>query len=190
MAELESNIPDQVEQQLAITPDPLGVYANPQEQTSELSDAQLSTFAYNDYTIVTLYQERTGKYQMPVCGPVGSAAAIVKAHAAAATKTVRWVAQRVGQLPVLPHPDPGNEGETLIYKNIDTAAPVPQPNGLTLAFQVTGTYVYALDRPLAEADPLHMPTVATLRTAAPLSIPSGNFDRTLLRTTGGSTLHT
>lgn len=185
MGQLINNL-EGVEASLYVSPDPFGDYANPTLFPSDFSDEQLGPFAYDQYQITTSYAVRTGVYQMPVCGPVGTPAFFGQVSARWCKKTVRWLASRLGALPRVPHWDAGNSNEVLEFFQINGDAPVLQPNGQTVAYHISGVYVYGLYLPPGDNDDFALPTTAVLRVPGlPFVLAAERFDRSLLRSVQG-----
>lgn len=100
-------------------------------------------FAYDPivsfYRIQTSYEWDFGLLVIPAAGPDGTQASVVKTHSAIGRKTVSWSVEAIGDHPILPHWDTGNNSEVLIYKSINTAN---IQYGFTHA--MSGIYVYSL----------------------------------------------
>jgi hypothetical protein len=136
------------------------------------------------YGIHVRYEHHEGLLQMPVAGPPGTAAVVVRVCAPHWTKSVRWVAERQGAKPVLPHWDTGTSNEVLQYKTLVPVAPAVMPQhaaNFRHTYRVQGLYVYLLRSPPPDASPLAvgrlpfdpLPAVAH-------SLENYQFDRTVL----------
>jgi hypothetical protein len=132
------------------------------------------------YSCTQFYAWNYGLAQMPVAGPVGTPARIVRLHAPSCTKVVAWVAERLGAIPVCPHTDTGSSNDVLIGKMIGLPVPGVIIDG-TQVWQVAGVYSYALQVPPSDNDPLTAgsgPFDPSPSTANVLQL--GQFSRTVI----------
>src|SRR4051812_30135151 len=70
---------------------------------------------HTDYKVDVKYVWSPGVMQMPVAGPDGTPARVVKKHAMVCKKIVDWTAERFNTWPVLPHWDSGSTNEVLTH---------------------------------------------------------------------------
>jgi hypothetical protein len=100
------------------------------------------------YAIASRYEFHMGELLVPVCGPTGTPPWVTQLHSPCWTKSVSWVAERVGEKPILPGwrgADPAKQ--RIQYLDIRPMAPVRGPDG-RYVYKVRGFYQYVmLDAP-------------------------------------------
>lgn len=110
-----------------------------------LADIMLDGRAYSRYNIRQQVATKSGLYQMPAAGPVGTPARIVRLHAPVSSKIVTWVIERLclsGEKPLLPHWDTEDANEVCIYAEVRIDSPIIQPGGYLFLWRVAGEYHY------------------------------------------------
>ena len=100
------------------------------------------------------YEWDEGLRYAPVAGSrLDRRAAVWRTHSGVCIKVVSWVAQTVGDRPILPSPGTGSLNEVLISKGISPALPTVLPMG-DQGWTVAGVYRYVLLNPPAAGDTL------------------------------------
>lgn len=113
------------------------------EDNGFFSSAQIAGIGYGRYNIRQDYRRLSGLIQLPIAGPLGTPARIVRLNSGSAVKVVTWVVEclrLVGEKPTLPHWDTGDSNEALIYSSIAVDQPAIQPDGQTFFWRVRGEY--------------------------------------------------
>jgi hypothetical protein len=95
------------------------------------------------------FNQRQASKAVQLCSPFGK-------------KIVKWSASRRGATPILPHPIPFNDPNSILKKaTIDTISPALETDAANHMFMITGTYIYILLQPLwAPTDTLTMGATA------------------------------
>jgi len=120
----------------------------PSPQPSKVAASE-ATNPDTTYSWVVDYTEDTGILELPIAGPDGTPAMIVKTSAIYGYKLITWLAERIGAPPVLPSTapaDPANEkyaGMTLTNGILAVT-----PDGTRAIYRRGGTYKYALLNPV------------------------------------------
>lgn len=172
---------NKTEAEVVVSDDPLAFVPGAIPWATSFSDEQAGQEPYPVYDVTARYELKTGLVQMPVAGPKGTPARIVRLTSPTTLKTISWVVQRVGERPRLPHPDTGDPNDVLLYMDVYFPNPVLQPDGLRLSWLAQGVYVYACQLPLTEQNMLYVPTAATMRTTSPLAVEPWQWDTNVLR---------
>lgn len=112
------------------------------------TEAQGSATFYTRYEIVTRVEGDTGIDGDPLAKPKGQGeTAFYREHGGFAMLSVAWLAERLGDVPILPHPILEDELYVLKTYEIAPEAPVPNSDGKSLNWRVRGVYRYILQRP-------------------------------------------
>jgi hypothetical protein len=115
---------------------------------------------YLIYQCTVAWEWDSGLAQQPVAGPDGTPAKFVKLGAAHGRKVVRFYAERLGEQPVLPAPEPDTDAQKLLRGKVVPANPMPTAEGGDYRFAVRGVYVYGLSLPVTPAAGIQGPTTA------------------------------
>jgi len=139
-------------------------------------------FSYTDYEIDGRYDTDNGLLIIPVAGPPGTAAEVVRVHAPYTTKSVKWTAERGGTPPTLPSANTGVANEMLAHKTVFGIAPGIDLFGTAHIYRNSGEYFYLMPVPKADTDPLvfgKLPYDITPSVSSPVL--SSQFDLTILQ---------
>lgn len=109
-------------------------------------------FEYTVYTIDTEYVEDTGLRVLASGGIDGTQnqGTVTRIHRGMTRKVVKWVAERINKMPILPSKNTQNPNEVLISSLIYPANPVQGAIGIQKLYRVSGVYVYDLVKPMDE----------------------------------------
>jgi hypothetical protein len=119
-----------------------------------------SSDAYNDYRIDTKYVTDYMNIQAPVANPVSGPggysnySSIMNVASPMTKKIIQWTAERYGDQPKIPNPQPGDSNLTLMSTDIQPAAPGLMVDASSQIYRISGTYVYSMTRPLGNGDTL------------------------------------
>jgi hypothetical protein len=113
---------------------------------------------YHEFQMVPSYRWKSGKAPLPVAARPGSKnvpCKVVTLHAPMTYMVLRWRARRTGPKPLVPKPKDLSNA-TLLEFEISMPLEVPQPDGLSFDWEITGAYTYVLKTPL-DPDALRLP---------------------------------
>lgn len=139
-------------------------------------------YAYDVFTQDISYKTMAGLLQLPLAGPPGTGARVVRVHAPYTRKVVKWAIQTVlpqGVRPVLPHWDTGDPNEVLCYRVVRPQTPLLTTAGTDYQWRVEGEYHYHL---LGTADVFSTGTTPMgVEPPESFTLYEGDFSRELLR---------
>jgi hypothetical protein len=159
----------------------LGFHDNPSYKEHQSGEQDGREF-YTTYKIKVFYCLDTGLVMGKPAGLPGAGASIMRIHAPVGKKFVYWRAERLGQKPVLPHPDAGNANEVLQKAIVSPGEPVLQPGGNVVHYSAEGWYVYLQYKPLADGDTHAVPATPLMDlTAEDLNAKGFEFSRDILK---------
>ena len=108
-------------------------------------------YPYSAYLIRCEIRHKTGIDSAPTARSLSTAQnAFWRRDGGEGKLIVRWKAERVGQMPVLPHWELQDPMYTLVYKRISPREPILTRDGRTYKFQVAGKYIYHMKAPPGE----------------------------------------
>lgn len=134
-------------------PDTVGIIFPPSAPSSPQVRFTESTAPHTVYEIHTQYLWTSGNLQLPNAGPSPypnvPTSVIASMSAPFQLAVVTWSASRVGDKPILPSPVTPHPGWTLMSVEITVENPNIGADGLIAETTCSGTYVYAIDIPIA-----------------------------------------
>lgn len=106
---------------------------------------------YTNYTIRTSIRHRTGIDSAPTARTLSTGQnAFWRKDGGSARLIVKWRAERVRMMPILPHWELQDPMYVLTFKRIDPHSPKLLSDGNTFVYSVSGKYVYEMRSPPGE----------------------------------------
>lgn len=103
--------------------------------------------AYEDYQFRTTINYHDGKLQLPLASSTTDYDCVVVQVAKPwAELTVKWIAEKLGPRPKLPHPYPEDPNIVLLDAVFETDEAAADGDGAQLSWKVMGVYRYAVRR--------------------------------------------
>lgn len=124
------------------------------------------------------YVRASGISWSPKAAPEGTAAAFWRCHSGWCMKVVSFVCQRIGSMPVAPHPENDSNNEVLLGSVLTPCKPDDLPNRGEI-FTLVGAYCYLVVVPPDYSTPLPVPG-SPLRGFAPHTLNLADFSKQLM----------
>ena len=111
---------------------------------------------HTDYAIDLRFVEEENNLQLPSTGAAGTPAVVIRLANPTMKMVADWTAERAGAKPICPSANIGDSNYKLLRRAVQPASPVILADGGTRGYRISGTYEYALLKPLPENGQLPM----------------------------------
>lgn len=111
------------------------------------------TDIYDEYKIVNRYVNPQRRYMLGITSPAGfngQSAAFVQLASQTMLWIADWTAMKTKSKPKIPDPTPADDRWVLLAKYWTPAMVIPNADGVTPMFRISGTYIYGLKDPSEE----------------------------------------
>ena len=116
------------------------------------TDADSLSSVWADYTANSRYEKDRGLYMLGVGSPQGfqgNSVSFVQLHAPVLLWIVDWTVSRQGAMPGIPDPASPGGNWVLLDDHYELADIALGPDGVSVLYRISGTYVYGCLRPSA-----------------------------------------
>lgn len=129
--------------------DPSSIPSLPGQVVPYFTAEQLGISPYGLYLIDTRYETDRGLVGCPVADG-GDTVDIIAVHDGISHKIVKWTCERIGEKPILPHWDTGNDNERCKKNEVITHSTIRTPDGRKI-WKFSGLYVYILKKRVSDS---------------------------------------